>query len=46
MVMKITKYNEFRNISGTKLRELRKKNKMSQQELAEKIGKKEVTIRK
>lgn len=35
--MKITKYNEFRNISGTKLRELRKKNKMSQQELAEKL---------
>lgn len=31
--MKITKYNEFRNISGNKLRELRKKSKMSQQDL-------------
>lgn len=35
--MKITKYNEFRNISGNKLRELRKKSKMSQQDLAEKL---------
>lgn len=35
--MKITKYNEFRNISGNKLSELRKVNKMSQQELAEKL---------
>lgn len=35
--MKITKYNEFRNISGNKLRELRKSIKMSQQELAEKL---------
>ena len=35
--MKITKYNEFRNISGNKLSELRKANKMSQQELAEKL---------
>lgn len=35
--MKITKYNEFRNISGNKLSELRKSNKMSQQELAEKL---------
>lgn len=35
--MKITKYNEFRNISGIKLKELRKANKMSQQDLAEKL---------
>ena len=35
--MKITKYNEFRNISGNKLSELRKANKMSQLELAEKL---------
>lgn len=35
--MKITKYNEFRNISGNKLSELRKANKTSQLELAEKL---------
>lgn len=35
--MKITKYNEFRNISGNKLSELRKANKMSQQDLAKKL---------
>lgn len=35
--MKITKYNKFRNISGIKLRELRKSIKISQQELAEKL---------
>ena len=35
--MKITKYNEFRNMSGRKLRELRKDFKMSQQDLAEKL---------
>ena len=35
--MKVTKYNEFRNISGSKLRELRKEAKMSQQNLAEKL---------
>ena len=35
--MKITKYNKFRNISGNKLRELRKDSKMSQQELAGKL---------
>ena len=35
--MKITKYNDFRNISGNKLRELRKEAKMSQQDLAEKL---------
>ena len=28
--MKIKKYNEYRNISGIKLRELRMKSKMSQ----------------
>ena len=37
MIMKITKYNEFKNISGNKLSELRKANKMSQQDLAEKL---------
>lgn len=37
MIMKITKYNEFRNISGSKLSELRKANKMSQQDLAGKL---------
>lgn len=35
--MKITKYNNFKNISGNKLKELRKKNKMSQQDLAKKL---------
>lgn len=35
--MKITKYNDFKNISGNKLKELRKKNKMSQQDLAKKL---------
>ena len=35
--MKITKYNEFRNISGSTLSELRKANKMSQQDLAGKL---------
>lgn len=35
--MKITKYNDFRNVSGSKLKELRKKAKLSQQELAEKL---------
>lgn len=35
--MKITKYNDLKNISGNKLKELRKKNKMSQQDLAKKL---------
>lgn len=35
--MKITKYNDFKNISGKKLKELRKIAKMSQQDLAEKL---------
>ena len=35
--MKITKYNDFKNISGNKLRELRKISKISQQDLAEKL---------
>lgn len=35
--MKITKFNHFKNISGTTLKVLRKKNKMSQQDLAEKL---------
>lgn len=37
MIMKIAKYNEFKNISGNKLRELRKESKMSQQVFAEKL---------
>ena len=35
--MKITKYNNLKNISGRKLKELRKIAKMSQQDLAEKL---------
>ena len=35
--MKITKYNDFKNVSGTKLNQLRKEHKMSQQDLAEKL---------
>ena len=35
--MKITKYNSVKNISGNKLKELRKDAKMSQQDLAEKL---------
>ena len=35
--MKITKYNKYRNISGSKLKALRKNAKMSQQDLAEKL---------
>lgn len=35
--MKITKYNNFRNISGNKLKKLRKNAKLSQQDLAEKL---------
>lgn len=35
--MKITKYNDLKNISGNKLKELRKKNRMSQQNLAKKL---------
>lgn len=35
--MKINKYNNFRNISGIILRELRLKNNLSQQDLAEKL---------
>ena len=35
--MKITKYNDLKNISGNKLKELRKKNKMSQKDLAKKL---------
>ena len=35
--MKITKYNNVKNISGDKLKELRKAAKMSQQDLAEKL---------
>ena len=35
--MKITKYNNVKNISGNKLKELRKIAKMSQQDLAEKM---------
>ena len=35
--MKINKYNDFRNISGSALRELRLKANLSQQDLAEKL---------
>ena len=35
--MKITKYNDYKNISGKKLKELRKAAKLSQQDLAEKL---------
>lgn len=35
--MKITKYNNFKNISGIKLKEFRKTAKLSQQDLAEKL---------
>ncbi len=35
--MKITKFNDFRNVSGNKLKELRKSSKMSQQDLAKKL---------
>lgn len=35
--MKITKYNNVKNISGNKLKELRKENKLSQRDLAEKL---------
>lgn len=35
--MKIKKYNEYRNISGIKLKELRTRAKMSQKQVAEKL---------
>jgi transcriptional regulator with XRE-family HTH domain len=35
--MKITKYNNYKNISVIKLKELRKNAKLSQQDLAEKL---------
>ena len=35
--MKIKKYNNVKNISGNKLKELRKEANMSQQDLAEKL---------
>ena len=35
--MKITKYNNYKNICGNKLKELRKQAKLSQQDLAEKL---------
>lgn len=35
--MKINKYNDFRNISGSILRDLRLKANLSQQDLAEKL---------
>ena len=35
--IKIIKWNNYRNISGNKLKELRKKSKMSQQDLAKKL---------
>ena len=35
--MKITKNNNYKNICGSKLKELRKQAKLSQQDLAEKL---------
>lgn len=35
--MKITKYNNYKNICGNKLKELRQQAKLSQQDLAEKL---------
>lgn len=35
--MKIKKFNDYRNISGMTLKELRKSNKMSQRQVAEKL---------
>lgn len=35
--MKITKYNNYKNICSNKLKELRKQAKFSQQDLAEKL---------
>ena len=35
--MKITKYSGYKNISGKKLKELRKNTEMSQQDLAKKL---------
>lgn len=35
--MKITKYENIKNMSGKKLKELRKKSKLSQNDLAEKL---------
>ena len=35
--MKIVKYNDFRNVSGNKLKELRKELKMSQQDVAREL---------
>lgn len=35
--MKINKYNEFKNVSGSTIRKLRIESKLSQQDLAEKL---------
>ena len=35
--MKIKKFNDYRNISGMTLKELRKSNKMSQRQVAQKL---------
>ena len=35
--MKIKKFNDYRNISGMTLKELRKSNKMSQRQVAKKL---------
>ena len=40
--MKIKKYNEYRNISGIKLKELRIENKISQKQVAENYNLKEL----
>jgi len=42
--MKITKYNNVKNISENKLKDYLKKNKMSQQDLAEKLQLKGVDL--
>jgi transcriptional regulator with XRE-family HTH domain len=35
--MKINKYNDFKNVSGSVLKELRKKNNLSQEDLAKEL---------
>ena len=37
MSMKINNYNNLKNVSGSKIKELRLKKNMSQQDLAEKL---------
>lgn len=42
--MKIYKYNNFKNISGNKIKELRLKHNLTQQELAERLQLKGIDI--